>query len=543
VQPLVAADILHSTFEASSQVDNPWAGASGAMSSPGGALAVRPGAQPAVNNSGQVVNGTQFSPSVAVGDLNGDGLPDLVIGDARGFFWFFPNTGTAGAPKFTQGEIMPVWIGATQNDPDYNDLAGGGDNCVPHIQLISLAGTKLLDIVAGNYNGRLFYIHNTGSTSNPVFKVTPSRLHDMQVKTRKDGLLWCNFIAPFLYDWWNTGSLDLIMGDGSYSANSIFLFKNKGNRDNPTFTEENMTKIIPGMGREHLTPQVVDWNGDGKPDIIAGERTGHINVFLNTSADATQAVPTFDAGTYLKVGTKDTFGEMVNVTVCDLTGNKLPNLIISNNHGDISYATNIGKPGAPLFSDPVPIAGVNPYPKILRPIGWSLRSPFGVPNELLVCTNATVQPDFTPPPNTPWKNALRYYVYPIKNTYFPDFYYPISDQIFDDTHWIKCGTEFSVKEDTDYKLTCWIKTSGNLTNLKAHFWGYRTEPGEEDEHFDAACDVGTYSSWNEFSGNLRFSFRDKKKPDARFEAGTAALWFTWNGQGEIYLDDVKVAAP
>ena len=43
------------------------------------------------------------------------------------------------------------------------------------------------------------------------------------------------------------------------------------------------TKIIPGYGREHLTPQVVDWNNDGKPDIICGERAGYVDLFLNTS--------------------------------------------------------------------------------------------------------------------------------------------------------------------------------------------------------------------------------------------------------------------
>lgn len=544
LHPLSAADLLHSTFETSVAKDNPWAGASTT-----GIIAVLPGVQPAVNSAGAVTK-TQFGPSVTVGDLNGDGLQDLVIGDAHGFFWFYANSGTAAAPKFTVGEVMPIWFGATMDEPDYHWAAGGADNIVPRVQLVSFAGTKQLDLVIGNYNGRLFYLHNTGSTSQPVFRITPRLQKDCLVKTRKDGLLWCNFLSPFVYDWWGTGTLDLIMGDGSYSANSVFLFKNTGNRDNPTFNNDpaTMTKIIPGMGREHLTPQVVDWNNDGKPDIIAGceetsgaTRVGRINVFLNTSADAKQPIPTFDAGHAVKLGSKDTCGDLPTVTVCDLTGNKLPNLIITNNHGDVSYVKNTGTLGSPQFADPVPIAATNPFPKVLRSIGWDLISPFGVPNELLVCTNTSVEPAFVPPPNTPFKSALRYYVYPIKNTYFPEFYYPVSDQLFDDKHTIQCSSEFGTKENTPYRVSFWIHSSGNITNLQYHLWGWRSEPGEsEPENFDAAQNIGTGNSWNLFQDTISYSFKNKKKEE-RHESGATHFSITWNGQGEIYLDDVKVS--
>lgn len=538
VKPLVALDLLHSTFESSTTADNPWAGTSTT-----GVLAVRPGGQPSVNNDGKVVY-TPFGPSVAVGDLNGDGLPDLVIGDPYGFIWFFANSGTAAAPKFTQGEVMPIWFGATSQDPDYDWRAGGAQNIVPHVQLVSLAGTKLLDLIVGNYNGRLFYLHNTGSTSKPVFKATPSLLNDCMVKTRKDGQLWCNFLSPFLYDWFGTGNLDLVMGDGSYSANSIFLFKNLGSRGSPTFNETGMTKIIPGMGREHLTPQVVDWNNDGKPDIITGDRLGHINLFLNTSTDATQAVPTFDEGQLVKLGGQDTFGSLTTVTVCDLTGNKLPNLILTNSAGAISYATNTGKPGAPQFGVPVPIPAVNPFPKIQLPIGWGLASPPGVPNELLVCTNAALEPGFTPPPDTTFKNALRYYVYPVTNTYFPETYYPTSDPLFDDIHRIRCLTRFATKDSTRYHVSFWIRTTGNVSNLNFELWGSRTEPGEDTEDFKVMLPIGGGSSWSLFQDTISFSYKNKKKKDAgsKHESALSSATISFNGQGEIYLDDVKISA-
>jgi len=541
LQPLSAEDLLRSNFDNATEADNPWAGVSST-----GVLAVTPGMQPAVNDAGEV-KPTKFGPGVAVGDLNGDGLPDLVISDAYGYFWFYPNSGTALNPKFTQGELIPVWFGVSAAESKDEFFSGGAENIIPKAQLVNLSGDgRMLDLVVGTYKGQLFYVHNLGSTQQPQFKITPSHLHDFVINTHTDGLLWCNYLSPCLYDWFGTGNLDLIMGDGSYSANSIFMFKNQGGRGSPLFNENGMAKIIPGMGLEDLTPQVVDWNNDGKPDIICGDRTGHITLFLNTSEDPKQPVPTFAPGQQIKLGSKDDFGDMTSVTVCDLTGNKLPNLIITNAAGDILYAQNTGKLGAPQFGDPVPIHGTNPYPKILRPKDWTLRSPYGVVDELLVTTNATVQPGFAPPSGTPLKSALRYYVFPVTGTkYFLDSYNPGADAYFDDTHIIKCTTTFPTTENTPYRVSFWIRTTGQISNLKCTLFGYRNEPGEDDGlHIDgspgATQPVSAGSSWSFFDSTFKYTFATQSKKDALHESGTTNFTITFNGQGEVYLDDVSV---
>src|SRR5882757_2928771 len=60
----------------------PWAGVDD-----GGFIHGLEGKQLSVDDSG-VIGATAFGPSVAVGDLNGDGKPDLVLADSKGFFWF-----------------------------------------------------------------------------------------------------------------------------------------------------------------------------------------------------------------------------------------------------------------------------------------------------------------------------------------------------------------------------------------------------------------------------------------------------------------------
>ena len=168
---------------------------------------------------------------------------------------------------------------------------------------------------------------------------------------------------------------------------------------------------------------------------------------MNTSADAKQAVPTFDDGQHIKLGGTDTFGAMTTATVCDLTGNKLPNLIVTNNAGAISYATNTGTLGSPQFGPPAPMMGVNTFPKILRPIGWNLFSPLRRSQRvarLHQCHGGTRL--YSAAEYDLQKMPFVITSYPITNKYFPDFYYPSSDQLFDDQHRIGSSSEFGVKE-------------------------------------------------------------------------------------------------
>jgi hypothetical protein len=52
----------------------------------------------------------------------------------------------------------------------------------------------------------------------------------------------------------------------------------------------------------HLVPTVVDWNGDGKKDLIVGQfSNGAIRLYLN---EGTDAEPRFGKFTYLEAGDK-----------------------------------------------------------------------------------------------------------------------------------------------------------------------------------------------------------------------------------------------
>ncbi len=505
-------------------VDNPWGGADSAT----GALKVIIGSQLQVSDSG-ALDRVNFSPSVAVGDLNGDGLPDLVVADTRGYLWFYPNSGTKQHAVFTTGEVMPVWFGS--EDPESGDLH---QDMVPRIQLIDFNGDGTLDLVVGTFDGSLYMLPNTGTPTEPLFR-EPKNLDDVRVPTRSQGMLWCNFLAPCLYDWGGKGLFDLVMGEGTYSANSIYLLRNQGSNDRPVFNEDHTERIIPGMGSEHLTPRVIDWNGDGKPDIISGERSGYLDLFLNTSPDPDH--PTFAPASHIRLGDQESFGGLTSVNVVDLNENKLPNLVVSSTDGRMLYATNTGALGKPVFaSTPSVLTGKNPYPKIYLPGDWSFEAPYGNSYELLVATSADVESGFTPPPDHQGRFALRAYVMTPENVWFKNRYFvDPSNETNKNEHVISYRASLPIPAGTRYDLSFYVKTEGDVENTRAVLSGNqwtdeKMVPILVSRPFDSS------SSWQKITDTVSWESLSDKENDVQ----QLRFSFRWNGTGSIYIDDVAL---
>lgn len=201
--------------------------------------------------------GSESSP--ALGDLDGDGDLDLLIGnkltpsDTRlASLYFYVNEGSRKAPSFRPAGTLPVGAGF-QFAPALVDLDGDGD----------------LDLVLGNWRDALQYYRNDGSGKLANFTLADSAL----VKITRG-----SHTTPSFGDLDGDGDLDLIIGEASGAVN---YYRNDGTKTAPTFTLVSDEWEGIRAGRRSV-PRLVDLDGDGDLDLAIGNESGQPLVYRNT---------------------------------------------------------------------------------------------------------------------------------------------------------------------------------------------------------------------------------------------------------------------
>jgi len=375
--------IRNGSFERTLQAPNLWGGVD-----KDGFLAGFRGFLPVLNASGNIAE-TPVPVAVAAGDLNGDGLPDILSSDPLGYVRIYFNSGSREQPQFTTGELSLPWLASGEGDPPWVPPGLGGDQEIGgwnqrwakrrqgvRVSLADLTGSGKLDLVAGNYFGDIFIVRNIGSAQAPQFAQPPS-IAKATVPTTKDPLRrWGNVFAPVMHDWDGDSKPDLLVGEGSYSANNIHLFLNQGSATAPIFNEDKRQPLALGEGRQQLTPALADVNGDGQLDIIVADREGRVTAYIRPAAwkfgDSISP-----SGFLSKSGglTPDksqalALGSGIHtIATGDMNSDGLFDLVIGKSNGRIAWAVNKGQRDAPKFEAAADLTGHKPVPA-----AWQLPS-------------------------------------------------------------------------------------------------------------------------------------------------------------------------
>jgi hypothetical protein len=129
---------------------------------------------------------------IDVGDLNGDGLPDIIVGHTQPRFLVYYNQGKKGAYKYGDPEILkPPGKISSRPSPHLADWNGDGK----------------LDIIAGGNDGKLRFFANQGTEKKPLFA------RGVALTAGGKEIHQGYRTAAATADWNGDGKLDLLMGN------------------------------------------------------------------------------------------------------------------------------------------------------------------------------------------------------------------------------------------------------------------------------------------------------------------------------------------
>lgn len=217
-------------------------------------------------------------------DYNLDGKKDLLLGTKEGKIALFTNAGTDSTPTFLSYHFLK----AEGTDID------AGTHAAPFV--VDYNNDVAKDLLVGNGEGLLLYYANQGSNTRPVF-TTPTVFKDSE----EEEIRVDSYCTPCVVDWNEDNKKDLLLGSGS---GTLSLYLNQGSDSDPLFAPP----LLIEVGEAALdvgsfaAPFVTDWNGDGKKDLLVGDGDGYIHLYLNIGNNGE---PQLISSGKVKVGDQD----------------------------------------------------------------------------------------------------------------------------------------------------------------------------------------------------------------------------------------------
>ena len=268
----------------------------------------------------------------AAGDLNGDDKPDLVLGNEDGYFLYVENASPGPEPKLFRpavelksgGEVFRIESGRALQGP----AEARWGYTIPVLTDWDNDGD--LDLIVGSLHSYYLLLENKGTKKSPLFAKaerlthggqtlllpwrTRPAVHDFDGDGRKDllaldpdGMLTLytrtgprELLAGVrildesggsikldgkgretgramltIMDWDEDGTLDLLAGNAIENFDGLRWYRNTGTNRKWVLTRQpNLALNLPWNHYHQIEP--IDWNRDGKLDLIAGSEGGWV---------------------------------------------------------------------------------------------------------------------------------------------------------------------------------------------------------------------------------------------------------------------------
>lgn len=232
-----------------------------------------------------------------VADWNGDGLPDLIVGNSAGYLQYFENVGDRRAPAFVNrgyleagGRVIRHMAGPNGSVQGPAEAKWGYTN--PWVADWDLDGD--LDILVNDIRGEVVWYQNIGSRTRP--RLAPAEPIEVEWpgKPPKPDWVWWEpkgkqlitqwRTTPRVVDWDRDGLPDLVMLDyRGYLA--LYRRERRGDKlvllpPERIFVEPNGRFLYLARGRAGASGrrkiELVDWDNDGDLDLLTDGEQGPI---------------------------------------------------------------------------------------------------------------------------------------------------------------------------------------------------------------------------------------------------------------------------
>ncbi len=281
-------------------------------------------------------------------DVDGDGRIDMVMGVIGGAYG--PNRTAIENLYYVRQRADDDWSVVTKRLINTIDV---GSESAP--TLADINGDGLLDLIIGSkvapeggVSGTMTWFANVGTATQPAF--------------REMGLLPMrgdyNY-APAVVDLDGDGKMDIVVGTW---RDRLQWYRNVGTTTSPLFVMADTALVTITRGT-NSTPSFGDINGDGLVDLVIGEASGTINLYLNRG---TKSSPRFelvsDEFQHIKVGRRSA------PTLVDMDGDGKLDMLIGNADGQLQLWRNITV-GAEVRFERDPTFVVQSQPNAIPAVG------------------------------------------------------------------------------------------------------------------------------------------------------------------------------